>query len=396
MRTSFAEALQRQEGAPDLSRATGASWPSRLTSFADLCEDKAAEADEHSRVHSDIAAALSTLGILTAPLPWQAGGAGLAEASNWSKLLDALRTIGAADLSIGRLFEGHANAIDLVRRYGTDSQFQTLAHAIGNGAMTGVWGADGKNPLQLSKVSDGWLLQGGKILASGIGLVIKPLVTAGSEEGQRLIMLTLEPRERADLSSWTPLGMQSSATGSVDLTGMVVSEACLIGKPGDFTRQPYFSGGAWRFCAVHLGGMQRLVDLYREQLLLRRRGDDPYQLQRVVACVAAAGTAAFWIRAAARQLALRSTEAEKSVALSNVARGITERAALDIMETVQRGSGLPSFIRPSPLERIVRDLGTYLRQPMPDLAMADAARFALANAAPIKDMWNFDEDQLLS
>ncbi len=65
----------------------------------------------------------------------------MVEARNWSKLLDA------ADLSVGRQFEGHANAIDLVNCYGTNRQFKTLAHAIGKGAITGVWGADGRGKL---------------------------------------------------------------------------------------------------------------------------------------------------------------------------------------------------------------------------------------------------------
>lgn len=55
-------------------------------------------------------------------------------------------------------------------------------------------------------------------------------------------------------------------------------------------------------------------------------------------------------------------------------RMVTERAALDVIEAVQRGAGLQVFIRPDPIERICRDLATYLRQPVPDLAMSNAAR----------------------
>jgi len=396
MRAEFGEAARQDSSASSAPHGEqDDSWRFRLASFAELCAEKAAEADSSSTIHPDIVAAFRSLKVLAAALPRRFGGPGLVETSEWSGLFETLRTIGAADLSIGRLFEGHANAIDLVRRHGTKSQFKTLADAVVSGAMTGVWGADGRNPLRLSKVSKGWLLEGGKILASGAGLVTRPLVTAGSEDGQRLVLLELSGETHTDLSSWTPLGMRSSATGSVDLSGMIVPEACLIGDPGDFMRQPHFSGGAWRFCAVHLGGMERLVDLYREQLRLRGRGDDPYQLQRVAACMSATGTAALWIKAAARQLALRSEESEKSVALSNMTRGITERSALDVMEAVQRGVGLTAFIRPSPIERVARDLGTYLRQPVPDLAMADAARFTLASSTPTREIWNFHADELL-
>ncbi|GLS20562.1 hypothetical protein GCM10007874_35790 [Labrys miyagiensis] len=392
MSASLIQASRRNVGAPRIGLPDEInSWQSRLSAFAALCEKRAGEADEQSIVHPSVVEAFHALGVAAAPLPTGFGGIGLIETSEWSALFDTLRTFGAADLSVGRLFEGHANAIDLVHRYGTDAQFKKLANAIQGGALTGVWGADGANPLQVRQVAKGWLLEGGKILASGAGLITRPLVTAGSEAGQRLILLDLKPGERTDLSGWTPLGMRSSATGSVDLSGLLVSDSRLIGRPGDFMRQPHFSGGAWRFCAVHLGGAEHLVELYREQLRQRQRDNDPYQLQRIATCVSAAGSAAYWIKAAARQLALRSEEAEKSVALSNLARGVTERSALDVMEAVQRGAGLSAFMRANPIERVARDLSTYLRQPVPDLAMAEAARFALADAGSIKDMWDLDE-----
>jgi alkylation response protein AidB-like acyl-CoA dehydrogenase len=366
-------------------------WSDRLSGFARLCEDRAAEADEASHLSPAVTKALREAGILVAPLPPSHAGQGLVQSSQWLLLHEALRALGTADLSIGRLFEGHCNAIELVQRNGTLQQFDNLASRIKRGAMTGVWGADGKEPLRIKRHRRGWLLEGGKILASGAGFLSAPLVTASSEAGQRIILLDLEGEEtRMDLSRWTPQGMRSSATGSVDLSGIVIADDNLIGEPGDFMRQPFFSGGAWRFCAVHLGAIERLVDLFIAQLRARRRDEDPYQLQRVATCITAARTTVYWTKAAARHLALNVHDTEGCVALSNLTRGVTERAALDVMDVVQRGTGLASFMRPDPIERISRDLRTYLRQPVPDLAMADAARFALAAEVPIRDMWNAD------
>jgi len=62
---------------------------------------------------------------------------------------------------------------------------------------------------------------------------------------------------------------------------------------------------------------------------------------------------------------------------------VTERCALDVMQIVQRGVGLTSFVRPHPIERISRDLATYLRQPVPDLAMSDGARSFLGSTQPV-------------
>ena len=148
-------------------------------------------------------------------------------------------------------------------------------------------------------------------------------------------------------------------------------------------RQPLFSGGAWRFCAAHVGAVERLVDLFRDHLVARSRGEDPYQLQRLAQCIAAAKTARHWVEEAAGRLSAEDTDPSNVVAFANLARMMTERCALDVMETVQRGVGLLSFIRPHPIERISRDLATYLRQPVPDLAMADGARAFLGSALPV-------------
>jgi alkylation response protein AidB-like acyl-CoA dehydrogenase len=81
--------------------------------------------------------------------PEALGGSGLAEASRQSDLCTVLRLIGAGDLSIARLFEGHVNAISLVCRYGTDAQIGSLATDVADGAMSAVWGADDADDLTI-------------------------------------------------------------------------------------------------------------------------------------------------------------------------------------------------------------------------------------------------------
>lgn len=143
-------------------------------------------------------------------------------------------------------------------------------------------------------------------------------------------------------------------------------------------RQPFFSTGAWRFRAAQQGAMERLAALLAERLRARGRDGDPYQLERIAHCAAACGTALFWIEEAARRFGDESLKPSSVVAFANLARMVTERAALDVLERVQRGVGLPGFMRTNPIERISRDLSTCLRQPVPDLAMSDAARAILA------------------
>lgn len=321
-------------------------------------------------------------GLAMSPFPKGLGGAGLCEPGRYNDLCTILRLLGSADLSVARLYEGHVNAVSLVARYGDHDQMQALSERVASGGLSAVWGADDAKGLL---VVDGpeLTLQGKKILASGVGIVSDPVVTAKAEDGQVMYLLQLTMDEKIDLSAWNAKGMRSTATGTIDLSGTVVTSENMIGGPADFMRQPYFSGGAWRFCAAHIGATERLVDLFRDDLVARSRGEDPYQLQRLAHCVASAKTARYWVEEAARRLCAEDIDAGNVVALANLARMVTERCALDVMETVQRGVGLPSFIRPHPIERISRDLATYLRQPVPDLAMSDGAKAFLGSGLSV-------------
>jgi alkylation response protein AidB-like acyl-CoA dehydrogenase len=370
--------------------AFSAALMERSHTLAAVLSGAAEQADLSAEIASATWEALHRSGLPLAPYPPERGGEDLLAPERRRDLVAVLRLFGSADLSMARLFEGHVNAVALVRRYGTSAQVGALAHDVAEGAFAGVWGADDENGLRAERVGSQWRLAGGKILASGAGILTRPIVTGSTDAGQIMLLPRLERGTRADLSGWAAQGMRSTATGRVDFSGLMLDADQVLGQPGDFTRQPHFSGGAWRFCAVHLGAAERLVDLFRAHLITRGRGDDPYQLQRVAQCSAATTTATFWVEEAARKLADDTTEPHDTVAFVNLTRMVTERAALEVIEAVHRVVGLQGFIRPHPIERISRDLATYLRQPVPDLAMADAARVILASTCPTSALWTID------
>ena len=356
-----------------------ASLPKAAVRISEHLFRAAEQADESCTIAPGTRTALRDAGLLTAPFPISLGGQDLCEPARHRELSDVIRTIGGADLSIARLYEGHVNAVALICRYGAPRQQEALALAVSNGAISAVWGAEDKIGLRAVKSGNDFLLEGRKIFASGAGFVTRPLVTASSSQGQVLCLLHLNPGERADISGWTAQGMRSTATGTMELSGLELAGDAVIGKPGDFTRQPWFSGGAWRFCAAHVGATERLVDLFRDHLVTHGRSEDSYQLQRLAQCIAAAKTARFWVEEAARRLSCEKGEPSSVVAFANLTRMVTERSALDVMEIVQRGAGLNAFLRPHPIERICRDLATYLRQPVPDMAMSNAAQSFIAS-----------------
>lgn len=352
--------------------------------FAAKVTQRAAKTDGDALIAPEILEDFHSSGLGKSPLPEELGGAGLWEPRHGERLCAVLRALGAADLSIARLYEGHLNAVGLVCRYGSREQIEDLATDVAAGALSAVWGADDAEGLTIASGEGGEVLKGRKILASGAGFVTRPLVTAKGALGQQMCLMDLEPGYAHDISGWQALGMRATATGTVDFSGYKVGVRETVGDPGDFMRQPHFSGGAWRFCAAHVGATERLVDLFRDHLRSSGRGEDAYQLERLAGCVAEATTARFWVEDAARRLASDS-DPEGIVAFVNLTRMVVERSALNVMERVQRGVGLRAFVRPNGVERVCRDLATYLRQPVPDLAMSDGARVFLNSALPAGD-----------
>ena len=103
-------------------------------------------------------------------------------------ILTALYETGRRDLPLGRLLEGHVDAVQIVRRYGNDAQIDDLLTVLAAGATLGVWNAAlADAPLT---IIDG-VLNGGKSYASGAGVLTHALVTAQGEGGTRLLLVDL-------------------------------------------------------------------------------------------------------------------------------------------------------------------------------------------------------------
>ena len=349
----------------------------RRAEAAALLWRRSADFDHDGADPRGLCAPLTEQGLFVDPLPTAYGGSGLDTAAE--PLARTLMIVGGADLSAGRIFEGHVNAVKLVFRYGDEAQKRALADDVHAGAVCGVWNAEAPPGLQLDPVpGEAGLgrLQGGKIYASGLGLVSRPILTARTPHGE---MLMLAPRlivtPPHDLSAWTVRGMRATATGTVDFTGLEIGAGDIVGKAGAYYRAPLFKGGAWRFAAVQTGAILRIVQLMRQELRARRREGDPHQKARLGTAAIAAETAELWVLRAAALAEDPSSDPAAVDAYVNLARLAVERAALEAIGLAERGLGLSALTRPNPVERVVRDLCTYLRQPFPDGALEDAAAY---------------------
>lgn len=277
-------------------------------------------------------------------------------------ILSELYRAGRADLPLGRLLEGHVDAGQIVRRYGTAGQVAAMRAAIAGGAMLGVWNAAlPDEPLRL----ESGRLTGGKSYASGAGILTHALVTADGEGGTTLLLLDLaDVPPTIDAGWWRTTGMQRSETHQVRWPDAPVPADAVIGAANAYAGEPYFSGGALRFVAVQAGGVAALFDHSRDHLLRTGRADDPFQAARLAEL--------FWLADAAAGIVRRAaTEWFESDGEGRLARVAAARLAVaDLAEraiaVAQNAVGLAGQFLSHPLSATLSDLAVYLRQPAPD------------------------------
>lgn len=326
----------------------------------------AAFADEADRTGGFPEAAFDLLrkcGVVASP-PLAAGSIGA--------LLRLLADVGRGDLNVGRIFEGHVNAMLLIETYGDALQKRRFGTVTREGGLLGVWNTDlPGDPLRL----EGDRLVGRKNFSSGVDGLSHAIVTVPGDAGRRMIVVPLAGLP-VDRSWWKPMGMRASGSHIVDFGGLTVAPGWMLGGPDVYIRQPLFSAGAIRFAAVQVGGMHAVFDVALSHLRRIKREGDPYQAHRIARMGMAVETSYAWLdRAAAAWMDAAShpgagKKADRLVATVNAARSVVETSALAVLEDAERSVGAGGFIAPHPLERLIRDLRTYLRQPNPDGALA--------------------------
>jgi alkylation response protein AidB-like acyl-CoA dehydrogenase len=350
---------------------------------------RAAERDQSGAFPADEVRALHEAGLLTAPLPRWAGGRGLgSEPGGGPALLDLLRAVGRASLPLGRLYEGHVNALLLATTFARPAQVRGWANDARRGRLFAVWNTEAADGVQFDPADDGgFALRGAKVFASGAGDVPRPMVTGRLPDGgwQMAILRLDGPHEElVDRRFWQPLGMRASSSHRIDFSGIKILPEDLLGGPEDYHRPPWFTSGAGRFAAVQLGGAEAVFEVTRGTLAKRGRSDDPHQRHRAGEMAIALEGGRLWLERAGamwdRSLGMdeASSEARDLVLAVHMARTAIERAALLVLEHAERSVGLMGMNRPHPLERLIRDLRMYLRQPAPDQSLEEVGRAALA------------------
>ncbi|MEX3317123.1 acyl-CoA dehydrogenase [Sulfitobacter sp. PS-8MA] len=295
---------------------------------------------------------------------------------NPQRTVAALMQIGAANLSVGRLWEGHVNALRLLRLYGSAGQVRRAEALIASGALLGVWGADGAPPV--TRDENTGKLNGEKLFASGLGTVTHALITVNSGPEVQLALVDVRDENRADARQWDMLGMRATASGKFDFTGLSLDKSALIGAPGNYLAEPHFIGGVWRIAALQAGAAAGLIGAAAEQLRAADRLEAEAQKTRLMQVLMRVWAGMAMAERAATAAQCDSLDPERIVATSIAARLFTEEVGLEAISAVEQSLGLRHFTQSAETGRMARDLSVYLRQAARDAFLQRAAGQALA------------------
>lgn len=272
-----------------------------------------------------------------------------------------LRRVGEASLPVGRLFEGHVNAAQLIGLYGAPSLQKRCAKAVRGGALLGVWGADGTTPLTTRTFEEGYELSGSKAFCSGLGLVKAALVSAPMAGRTHLFYVDVQDDARMDKAQWQVSGMRATRSGGYDFQGVTLTEDAAIGGPDAYFIEPYFLGGMMRMGAVQLGGFDALLEECASALWRRGKGDDSLSRLRIGQIASLRAMALATVERLARRIADQAEPSDIARDAVLMREGL-EHCIVQAFEIAERGLGTMAHREASVISRLRRDLSFYIRQ----------------------------------
>ncbi len=341
---------------------------------------------------------LHAAGLHAPTVPKEHGGLGLGPFRGDAFTLWMMtKEIAKADLSLARCWEGHANSLLLLDAMASpEQQARWFPRVVERGEKWVVWsgepqarapGEPSKFGTALERVDGGWLVEGSKVFctsAGGAQWAILLVNTAGpggarhTTSPETLLMLACELADATielDGSWWEPIGMRGTVSHLVRFHRTFIPAGHQIGAPGGYLSGGWQAAFAPHYAASFLGAAEGAFDYALEHLTAQRKGDDPYVQHRVARMSIHLETAHLWLRHVAR-LWDEGRREEAQLAGSR-ARHLVEHLAEETVHHAIRACGARALIRPSPLERILRDLTFYIRHDNDDQVLATIGKAVL-------------------
>ncbi|APA86898.1 acyl-CoA/acyl-ACP dehydrogenase [Paraburkholderia sprentiae WSM5005] len=268
----------------------------------------------------------------------------------------ALAAVGACDLGLVKLFEGHTDALAILAEL--DGPMPPTA------SRWGVWAAEAPHARVrvinegIQKVSgDGAQvrLSGTKAWCSGAQALTHALVTAWRDDEPVLAALALDQSSISiDTSKWQAVGMQATASADVTFNDTV---ATLVGGSYAYLRRPGFWHGGAGIAACWYGAAAQIGRTLRDACA---RQADAHRLAHLGATDVALQSAAAVLRETAAWIDARPADDAQTRALR--ARLAVEQAANAVIEHATRALGAGPLCRNARFARALADLPVFLRQ----------------------------------
>ncbi|HEV7378495.1 MAG TPA: acyl-CoA dehydrogenase family protein [Dyadobacter sp.] len=352
----------------------------RKNSLHDLIEKikhQAAYTDEHAKFPIKEFEWIRLSGLLTEPICRDT----MLFRQNYSpKLVEILKLVGSASLPVARILEGHFNALLLISLFGSPLQRKHyFGKAFDSNLLFSVWNTQGSDGVNITNTgTNQYRLTGSKAFCPGAGWIQQPLITGSLVSkkgiGWQMCMIPEDKVKEIKVNGdvWKPLGMRPSASFNMDFSGIVIDPKDLLGPCDSYYQQPYFSAGSLRFSAVQLGAAQALLSHVQQSLKNSGRIHDTLQKTRIAEIAGLVETGNLWVRQAAihnDRWHNKPSFHNSLISYVNMTRSIVDHLCVKIMQLAERSIGVSSLMKPHPVERLHRDLTTYLRQAAPDAAM---------------------------
>ncbi len=359
---------------------------------------RAAAHDQAASFPGDDLADLFAAGLNAPTLPRERGGLGLGPLRGDTYVLWMItKQLAKADLSLARCFEGHANSLLLLDALASaEQQERWFPGVVERGEKWVVWsgepqvrvpGETARYGTTLTEVDGGFVVDGSKVFCTSAGgaewaiLLVNGAGPGGARHTaspDTLLMLACDladPSVTTDGSWWDPIGMRGTVSHLVRFDRTFIPAANLIGGPGEYLAGGWQTAFAPHYAASFLGAAEAAFDYALAHVRTQGKEGDPYVQQRVARMSLHVESGHLWLRQVA-SLWDEGRRAEAAVAGSRV-RHVVEHLATETVDHAIRACGARSLIRPSPLERILRDLSFYVRHDNDDQVLATIGRAVL-------------------
>jgi alkylation response protein AidB-like acyl-CoA dehydrogenase len=332
---------------------------------------------------------LSEAGLLALPVPNPPGSRG--RRTSFGEEWRVLRAVSRADGSVGRIFDGHLNAVERVSVLAPEPLRTREIEAVASGELLlGVWGADpipGEGtPARIVETESGLVLEGVKTFCSGSTGLDRALVAVRGADGAPgpPLLAYVDLRGggfEVDQTWFRGSGMRASESHRVVFRGAKV--LAVLGEPGELVREPYFSRDAIRTATTWAGIADLAMDAALEILAAKSGDRKPDEVVSLASgkMLAAQKTMDRWLEYAAREA---DADSEKSLAgFSTELRATVAACCREILDEAARACGSHVFATAGPLDRARRDLELFLLQHRLEPALVRTGRRAITERGPL-------------